>query len=193
MGSSKYIINQCFDYGVSDHILSDYALRYQPMHIGTPKVAAVRVLETCDVVSPNPVMESCCLLIASLLPQSQEELPQSEKHPVRMIVEKLVHFRLEFLLDDDSKNFKPEVWWESIMKTEFEFELKDMHKLNKSIGEYLKNMPKSTLGTYELISNDYADYGLQDTHQCILVCFYVLITDYARMTDYIRITNSYGL
>ena len=75
------------------------------------------------------------------------------------------------------------------MGTEFEFELKDMHKLSKAIGDFLKNLPKGTLGTSELISNDYADYGLQD----VLVCFYVLITDYARMTDYIRITNSYGL
>ena len=75
------------------------------------------------------------------------------------------------------------------MGTEFEFELKDMNKLSKAIGEFLKNVPKGTLGTSELISNDYADYGLQD----VLVCFYVLITDYARMTDYIRITNSYGL
>ena len=75
------------------------------------------------------------------------------------------------------------------MGTEFEFELREMLKLSKAIGDFLKNMPKGTLGTSELISNDYADYGLH----YILVGFYVLITDYARMTDYIRITNSYGL
>ena len=145
--------------------MSDYALQYQPMHIGTPKVAAVRVLETCDVVSPNPVAESCCLLIASLpelVPLGKEELPKSEKHPVRMIVEKLVHFRLEFLLDNDSKNFDPGEWLATIMKTEFEFELKVMNKLSKAISDFLKNVPKGTLGTSELISNDYADYGLQD-------------------------------
>ena len=75
------------------------------------------------------------------------------------------------------------------MGTEFELEIKDITKLNKAIGDFLKKMPKGTLGTSELISNDYADYGLH----YILVGFYVLITDYARMTDYIRITNSYGL
>ena len=75
------------------------------------------------------------------------------------------------------------------MGTEFEFELRETSKLSKAIGDFLKNMPKGTLGTSELISNDYADYGLH----YILVGFYVLITDYARMTDYIRITNSYGL
>ena len=74
------------------------------------------------------------------------------------------------------------------MGTEFEFELREMLKLSKAIGDFLKNLPKGTLGTSELISNDYADYGLH----YILVGFYVLITDYARMTDYIRITNSYG-
>ena len=71
------------------------------------------------------------------------------------------------------------------MGTEFEFELREMLKLSKAIGDFLKNLPKGTLGTSELISNDYADYGLH----YILVGFYVLITDYARMTDYIRITN----
>ena len=76
-----------------------------------------------------------------------------------------------------------------MMKTEFEFELNDMNKLSKAISDFLKSLPRGTLGTSELISDDYEDYGLQD----ILVCFYVLITDYARMTDYIRITNSYGL
>ena len=81
---------------------------------------------------------------------------------MQKIVEKLVHFRLEFLLDDDSKNFDPGEWWATIMKTEFEFELKDMNKLSKVIGDFLKNMPKGTLGSSELISNDYADYGLQD-------------------------------
>ena len=162
------------------------------MQIGTPKVAGTRVLDTCDVVSPNPVVESCCLLIASLpelLALGKQELPKSEKHPVQKIVEKLVHFRLEFLLDDDSKNFKPGEWWATLENTENEWELKDMQKLSKAMGDFLRNMPKGTLGTSELISSDYADYGLQ----YILVCFYVLITDYARMTDYIRITNSYGL
>ena len=48
------------------------------------------------------------------------------------------------------------------MKTEFEFELKDMNKLSKVIGDFLKNLPKGTLGSSELISHDYADYGLQD-------------------------------
>ena len=158
------------------------------MHIGTPKVAAVRFLDTCDVQSPNPVMESCCLLIASLpelLALCEQQFPESEKHPVQKLVEKLVPVRLEFLLDNDSKTFDPGSWLATIMKTEVEFDLKDMNKLSKAIGEFLKNVPKGTLGTSELISNDYADYGLQD----ILVCFYVLITDYARMTDYIRITN----
>ena len=75
-------------------------------------------------------------MIASLLELvalGKQELPKSEKHPVQKIVEKLVHFRLEFLLDDDSKNFDPGEWWASIMKTEFEFELKDMNKLSKAI------------------------------------------------------------
>ena len=81
---------------------------------------------------------------------------------MQKIVEKLVHFRLEFLLDDDSKHFKPAEWWETIMGTEFEFELKDMNKLSKAISDFLKNVPKGTLGTSELISNYYADYGLQD-------------------------------
>ena len=48
------------------------------------------------------------------------------------------------------------------MKTEFEFELKDMNKLRKVIEHFLKTMPKGTLGSSELIINDYADYGLQD-------------------------------
>ena len=72
----------------------------------------------------------------------------------------------EFLLDDDSKHFKPAEWWATIMGTDFEFELKDMNKLSKAIGEFLKNVPKGTLGTSELISNDYADYGLT----CLLLC-----------------------
>ena len=122
-------------------------------------------------------MESCCLLIASLLPQSQEELPLSEKRPVRMIVEKLVHFRLDFLLDKDSKTFDPGLWLATIMKTEFELDLKDMNKLSKAISEFLKNLPKGTLGTSELISNDYADYGLQE-YTCLLLCI-----DYGMRTD----------
>ena len=94
---------------MSDHGLSDYALQYQPMQIGTPKVTGTRVLDTCDVVSPNLVVESCCCLIASLpdlLALGKQQFPEWEKHPVQKLVEKLVHFRLEFLLDDDSKNFK---------------------------------------------------------------------------------------
>ena len=135
------------------------------MQIGTPKVAGVRILETCEVAAPSPVVESCCDLIASLpelVALGKQELPKSEKHPVQKIVEKLVHFRLEISLDDDSKNFDPGEWWASIMKTEFEFELKDMNKLRKVIEHFLKTMPKGTLGSSELISNDYADYGLQD-------------------------------
>ena len=135
------------------------------MQIGTPKVAGTRILETCDVASPNPVVESCCVLIASLpelVALGKQELPKPEKHPVQKIVEKLVHFRLEISLDDDSKNFDPGEWWASIMKTEFEFELKDMNKLRKVIEHFLKTMPKGTLGSSELIINDYADYGLQD-------------------------------
>ena len=168
------------------------------MQIGTPKVAGARILEQCEISSPHPVMESVCLLIMSLPdlvalgkedPLGRQELPKSGKHPVQMIVEKLVHFRLEFLIDEDSNNFDPAQWWATMMKTKFEFELKDMNKLSKAIGELVKKLPKGTLGTSELISDDHEDYGLQDT----LVCFYVLITDYARMTDYIRITNSYGL
>ena len=124
---------------MSDHGLSDYALQYQPMQIGTPKVAGTRVLDKCDVVSPNPVVESCCLLIASLpeLLALGKQFPETEKHPVQKIVEKLDHFRLEFLLEDDSKHFKPAEWWATIMGTEFEFELKDMNKLSKAIGDVI--------------------------------------------------------
>ena len=100
--------------------------------------------------------------LPELVVLGKQELPKPEKHPVQKIVEKLVHFRLEISLDDDSKNFDPGEWWASIMKTEFEFELKDMNKLSKVIGDFLKNLPKGTLGSSELISNDYADYGLPD-------------------------------
>ena len=89
------------------------------MQIGTPKVIGTRVLQTCDIVSPNPVVESCCILIASLpeLSMLGKQFPESEKLPVQKIVEKLVHFRLEFRLDDDSKDFKPADWWATIMGT----------------------------------------------------------------------------
>ena len=87
------------------------------MQIGTPKVTGTYVLDACDIVSPNPIVESCCLLIASLpeLLALGKQFPESEKQPVQKIVEKLVHFRLEFLLDDDSKDFKPAKWWATIM------------------------------------------------------------------------------
>ena len=89
------------------------------MQIGTPKVTGTRVLQNCDIVSPNPVVESCCFLIASLpdLLVLGKPFPESEKQPVQKIVEKLVHFRLEFRLDDDSKDFKPADWWATIMGT----------------------------------------------------------------------------
>ena len=66
-----------------------------------------------------------------------KQFPETEKHPVQKIVEKLDHFRLEFLLEDDSKHFKPAEWWATIMGTEFEFELKDMNKLSKAIGDVI--------------------------------------------------------
>ena len=163
------------------------------MQIGTPKVAGARILEQCDISSPHPVMESVCLLIMSLPdlvalgkedPLGRQELPKSGKHPVQMIVEKIVHFRLEFLIDEDSKNFDPAQWLETMMKTEFEFELKDMNKLSKAISDFLKSLPRGTLGTSELITNDYADYGLQGdkTHTKMYTCL-LLCTDYGLRTD----------
>ena len=89
------------------------------MQIGTPKVVGTRILSDCDIVSPNPVVESCCMLIASLpeLSMLGKQFPESEKLPVQKIVEKLVHLRLEFLIDDDSKHFKPAEWWATIAGT----------------------------------------------------------------------------